>query len=657
MNELWLRVEQQTPTDGILTLWRDSFQARGNPVGAAPFVITPATWTLSAQVRTTAGTQPGLFNRIGDTLRAAMAACPVWTQWLGLRLDGVRTYFEIIDPPGAAARLADLPWEFLAEVYPNGRVDQHFVNANRPILRVHSQTAQILDPLRQAKVLVLSGEAIAWAANGESLGFPGDDVVAALREFQSCNLCGYVDLIETPTLQALEQRLDSLMPDVLHFSGHGEISPHTNLPALVLNSPGNRWWWDTRAIDGFFRATAWRPRLVVLNACDSGAAAGPYASVMDIFAVNGVAAVIGSQDRLRVDSAPIVSSALYGTLVAKGTIDAAMVRARRNLGNLNNGVNWDQRDWGLPILSVAVKPENLFVPPQRAANLPDPETVVMNCNVLSKFSQNSSRTAQFVALGWPNERWDCLKYLNSANCIVITGAAGGGKSRLAVRSLRDAVFLDQCVRHVEVSSRNTSATFIDLLGAIIDGDPNQSRTELYKALDAAAFAEFQPYRNLTSQQAAALGMDEIIKACKAFESGLRTVSAARGFTLVLDQFTKGEQSFAPGEFKDKLLPHLWQHVKAGQIPGFRVIFVVRDDEYRKFGLDSLIAAEISLRNFPEHDYSKLFAELCRFRGTFVTGGNPVPATQIREFFRLFIRGPWSPAILGKISEAIEELPR
>src|SRR5207253_384615 len=101
----------------------------------------------------------------------------------------------------------------------------------------------------------------------------------------------------------------------------------------------------------------------------------------------------------------------------------------------------------------------------------------------------------------------------------------------------------------EVTSGKTDATFIDLLGAIIDGDPTQTGTEFYKPLDGAAFDDFRPYRKLTSQQAASLTMDEIIKVCKAFESGLQTVSAAQDLTLVLDQFTKGKQSFAPGEFK------------------------------------------------------------------------------------------------------------
>src|SRR5258707_1013474 len=94
MNELWLRVEQQSATDGVPTLWQGSFQSRGNPVATAPFVINPEIWKLSSQVRNTPGVQSGLFNTIGNTLRAAMAACPVWAQWLGLPQNGVRTYLE-----------------------------------------------------------------------------------------------------------------------------------------------------------------------------------------------------------------------------------------------------------------------------------------------------------------------------------------------------------------------------------------------------------------------------------------------------------------------------------------------------------------------------------------------------------------------------------
>src|SRR5258708_2149201 len=83
-------------------------------------------------------------------------------------------------------------------------------------------------------------------------------------------------------------------------------------------------------------------------------------------------------------------------------------------------------------------------------------------------------------LGWLRERWDCLTYLAPGRCSIVKGIPGGGKSRLVQRSLRDAVFLDQRVRYVEVCGSKTDANFIDLLGAIIDGDSAQLGSEIHK---------------------------------------------------------------------------------------------------------------------------------------------------------------------------------
>jgi hypothetical protein len=663
MESLWLQIKQQSDGSGVLTLWEGAFEARKDPIGTKPFSLDLLTaakdgkslWDATIQgVRESPAVQNGAFEAIGETLRKAVASSAVWDQWRERASKGTRTYLEIVDPPQPKQRLADLPWEYLTHVKGTGIAERYFANENQPMLRVHEKVLA-LRPVQHAKVLIISGEPVDWAQDK----FPSDDVVAALREFQSCSLCAHVEVIETPSLDQLESALDRLKPEVIHFSGHGEKSPTTNHPALKIGVTGHVWWWDIDRIHAFFNTKQWRPRLVVLNTCDARVTSGDFVSLVDAFAQSGAAAVIGAQARLLQNSARIISSALYGSLTAKKTIDVAMVKVRTSLGNQNNGDDWHQRDWGLPVLTVAVPPEDLFARPQRAAGLPDPEQIVASCKILRQFVQTGTRTSPFVALGWLRERWDCLTYLSTAHCIIVKGIPGGGKSRLVQRSLRDAVFLDQRVRYVEVCGSKTDANFIDLLGAIIDGDSAQLGSEIHKGLDPNCFTDFKQYRNLTANEAAKLNIDDINRVCKAFEAGLRNALKAQELTIVLDQFSRDSPrtSFSEDEFKKKLLPYLWIQAAQGEISGLRVVFVVRDDEYVSYDLVSLPTASlIEVKQFKRADYRMLFYELCRFRRSVRIETVEQPALPFEGVLEIFIgqKDPWKPSLLKKIASIIEE---
>src|SRR5262249_36489192 len=155
-----------------------------------------------------------------------------------------------------------------------------------------------------------------------------------------------------------------------------------------------------------------------------------------------VAAIVGAQDSPRKDDLQFFSQAFYHDLLDHGVIDAACAKARDAIGRQNNNDGWQRRDWGLPVLSVAVSPNHLGLCPDQPKGSSDAAQIVDRCVVLRQFALSADRhTAPFVGLGWAKERWECLSSLRSRSCMVIKGTSNVGKSWLVKRTLRDAVYL------------------------------------------------------------------------------------------------------------------------------------------------------------------------------------------------------------------------
>jgi hypothetical protein len=86
-------------------------------------------------------------------------------------------------------------------------------------------------------------------------------------------------------------------------------------------------------------------------------------------------------------------------------------------------------------------------------------------------------------------------------------------------------------------------------------------------------------------------------------------------TIVVDGFSGKKptsSSFSSDEFRVKLLPNVWMKIAKDALPGVRLVLVVRDELYDKYGLADLPDPPIDLSPFPPDEASKLFFELCRF---------------------------------------------
>jgi hypothetical protein len=611
MQSLWLRLEQLDKSTGRIALFDIAFPGPADaPIIAAWFPLdrmsTDGWKDRQEEVATATAVAAGLFDDFGNDLRDLLDQS-VLAEWTNRRAKGTRTYLEVKESSpqeNDAPQLADLPWEYLAEKKPGGLVYRYFADTQKPMLRVlPGDAAPPAAPAHALTILVVTGETIDW--NKE--GFPGDDVGAVLREIQRCETCVHAELLQVPSLPELQAVLDRLKPDIIHFTGHGELSGETALPALRINAPAKLWWWDTDSINTFFVSQEHKPRLVLLNVCDSAKPAGKLYSVLQTLMKSGVPAVIAAQALIGQAVTAELSQMFYGELLAGKTIDAALTQARHHIGQGSYGAGWRSRDWGLPVLCVSVPPEALF--PPKIDRQPDPVRILRDCTVLREFMRKDGLPAPFVGLGWPNQRWrtlDALRSSSNSNCLVIKGPAMGGKSWLVKRTLRDAIQFGHRVKYVEVCGGSSPAiNYASLLGAIVQGDNTQIGSEVHRALDAACFKEFDDERKAQSP------VDRIIAA---FERGLQAVTRDRELTIVLDEFQRKAsmaEVFPAREFQTILLP-LWLKIAQGAIKNLRLIIVVRNDLFEEYGLAALPGKPVELMLFNKSDVSMLFQEMCRF---------------------------------------------
>ncbi|EHR00249.1 CHAT domain-containing protein [Bradyrhizobium sp. WSM471] len=607
MHSLWLRVEQLDRDNGRVALFDAPFPAEGTrPVIERDFSLASIgsqEWTDRAAEMASGGPSITLFEDFGTELFRLLNQ-DVVAEWERRREFGTRTYLQVKRNearPAYERQLVDLPWEYLARKLPGGLVERYFSDPDRPMLRTQG-AGRSPGPLScQLNILVIAGEVVDW----ENGGFPGDDAVAVLREFQRSESLAHAELLQAPSLETLEGILDRLNPDIVHFSGHGELHPETQRPALKFNKPGEpTWWWDTDGIRTVFHNRTQKPRLVVLNACDTAQASGHLYSILETLMSCGITAVIAAQAPIRQAVTSELSQAFYRELLQDKPVDVALTKARYKIGQRQRGAGWRSRDWGLPVLSVSIAPEDLF--PPRPALEPDPIQILRRCAVLRKFMRNEGLPAPFVGLGWMNQRFKAIDALRRSHCLVIKGPPKGGKSWLVMRTLRDAVQIGHRVKYVSVcGERSPAMNYVKLLSAIIDPDRTQVGSEVHGALDGEAFKEFVAERD------AASSVERIVEA---FERGLQEITKTHQFTIVLDQFQREaavSESFPAAEFRAFLLP-LWLRIAQGAVKNLRLITVVRDELYDSYGLAALPDEPIELSLFRRNDVPMLFQELCRF---------------------------------------------
>ena len=151
-----------------------------------------------------------------------------------------------------------------------------------------------------------------------------------------------------------------------HYIGHGHIDPHERQGRLDLEGSGG-----SVAVSGFHLGTLLRDhaalRLVVINACESGAADATDAlsSIGGALVERGISTVVSMQFPISDGAAITFSGELYASLADGLAVDAAITEARRAVFFSDHG-----NEWITPVVfSRGYPDESLIVHPDSRSSI------------------------------------------------------------------------------------------------------------------------------------------------------------------------------------------------------------------------------------------------------------------------------------------------
>lgn len=289
---------------------------------------------------------------VGHYLDESLASLP---EGIGLR---IRLALD------AVPELAVLPWEYLCQ--PGDLIDPLTLHNLTPVVRFSSRlgnTTYVSTPLR---VLVM----ISDPGNTLDLDEEWNHLRGALNSLEQW---GYLILepLYNATLESLQDRLRKEKYHVVHFMGHGSFDPHKGEGTLWLQE-------ETSAADLALCLAEHRPRLVFLNACESGKSSdrSALAGTAQRLIQAGVPMVIAMRFSITDLAAIRLAQEFYEAIADGYPVDEALVEARRALFTSRN-----REEWCTPIL-FSSSSENVLLEPPPLPSLPlcqgfEPETVVV----------------------------------------------------------------------------------------------------------------------------------------------------------------------------------------------------------------------------------------------------------------------------------------
>jgi len=150
-------------------------------------------------------------------------------------------------------------------------------------------------------------------------------------------------------------------PHVLHFIGHGKLEDNCGHLALVKNG-GDAAWYNAKELAELFNG--WRPRLVVLQACESSLPpTGPgFLSLAAYMARQDIPDVVAMQYGIGNAYATEFVAGFYEALAKGLSIDIAVQKGRWKIAySPELDVRWRERHFGTPVLFM-LKPGGIIQP-------------------------------------------------------------------------------------------------------------------------------------------------------------------------------------------------------------------------------------------------------------------------------------------------------
>lgn len=292
------------------------------------------------------------------------------------RMEGLRTAGREVglrlrvcfDREDRFAPLAALPWELL---HPDDRLS--FLSRDRwtPVVR-YLETGRA-DPRRldhDLRVLLVD------SAPEDQQQLDTEQERRRIREALERLEGAEVEVYEHPSVGGLRTRLLEDDVHVLHFLGHGGFKAHTGEGCLYFETADRRAEPVSGPLLGVHLQGVPSLRLVVLNACWSGAfprreSQNPFSGVAAELTRKGLPAVVAMQLPVSDGAAITFSRKLYQRLAAFDPVDAAVTEARLAV----HGADPGGYEWATPVLFLGVKdgrifeplPDDALAPPTRGA--------------------------------------------------------------------------------------------------------------------------------------------------------------------------------------------------------------------------------------------------------------------------------------------------
>ncbi|MGH9908085.1 MAG: CHAT domain-containing protein, partial [Pyrinomonadaceae bacterium] len=274
-----------------------------------------------------------------------------------------------------------------------------------------------------------------------------------------------IEVLPCPNLEQLENSYKEFKPHIFHFIGHGQLRGKNSAQLLINHLDSENKYhqisWTAGDIVNSFTGWGWLPNFVFINACRSDSK-NPSSeenrkqawTIGDVFRGLRVPAVLTMQADINGEAAGIFAGALYKSLAALDPLDTAVAHARRAISNFIKG--FDKREWAIPVLTIAIQPENIL--PLRPKAPIELLAKIKDCvafEEIAYFSDRKPERRTLIQALYPLPPQTATKDL-----IIVRGEQEAGKSWLAMWCMEACALLNHDIRYVEVGG-NESKTWLD----------------------------------------------------------------------------------------------------------------------------------------------------------------------------------------------------
>jgi hypothetical protein len=495
-----------------------------------------------------------------------------------------------------APTLAELPWE-LAKTPLGVRLGSAF-GLCRLVDTVNEEEMETVWPLR---MLLLAGGAD--MDGGLGIQNEMDAIHKALLPFGRSI---QVVQLSTPTRKELSETVREFRPHVLHFAGHGEMTPSGQSGlSFEVPPPEGSWVWTGDNILPDLLDWGCVPRFVFLNACRTVGEETGSLTAQRSFMEAGSYGAIAMQADMPGDLAGLFAATFYQKLVDGQTVSEASRLARQAI--LAHSNNESLVNYAIPRVEA---PPGLRLL-QRPA-LPK-KTGFVSCEEFAhaRFFGNCSAERR-KATEWfnPLNRADGEAGPQCNPVLLISGEAQSGKTHFLKWCMETWALGEARIRYVELHER--SMTFLDVLRQIRLGEPDliddkhqflhsplppkpfrRYRWELENLLTTGTPGEWEGAEGLADlppERGAlpAIGdkrLEPAIAAC--FLEALEAAAEDQPLLLVFDRFSGGSyRKLPPEEFK-QLVEHLFMPLVSKPSSNVKLVFCATAAELQDYGLSIL----------------------------------------------------------------------